>query len=181
MLYAIICLGGGSVFLPKIGLKGIITSVVILSIFVVIVVLFFFAFYHPITPVTTDKMWNVLIEQGYEPHDTTESYKKQDSNLIKAISVQKGDLRFDFFYFDNDKGASNVVRHAWSQIIEKYNTYPRVEGEWGNSNHYKYSLKASGVYSVTMSVSSTAIYAYCDAKNQAKIDAIFRAIGYVGH
>lgn len=165
-------------FFIKLGLKDIIKLVVFLSIFAVIVVVYFLSFYTPITPVTTGKMWAVLVEQGYEPYDTTATYLKQDSSLIKAISVQKDDLRFDFFEFDNNGSAANVVSHACSKIISKYNTYPRVEGEWADSNHFKYSLKASGVYSITMYVSSTAIYSYCDAKNQAKVDAIFRSIGY---
>ena len=159
-------------------LKGFIKLGVFLVFLISLLCIVFKLTYNYIIPASPEQVWDTLVSLGYEPYDSTATYIKQDSTLIRSVTIQKDDLRFDFFMFDNKGSAANVFSKALSNIQGKYRASPMVEGEWYSANNYKYSLKASGVYSIAMYVSSTAIYAYCDAENQEKVDAIFATIGY---
>ena len=54
------------------------------------------------TPVTCEELNTKLVDLGYEPADTTYAYSDQNSSLKRSIAIDTGNLRFDFFEFDND-------------------------------------------------------------------------------
>ena len=57
------------------------------------------------TPVTCEELNTKLIVMGYEPIDSTYYYQEQNSHLKGSIAIDTGNLRFDFFEFDNDDSA----------------------------------------------------------------------------
>lgn len=54
------------------------------------------------TPVESQRVYEEIINLGYEPIDTTSLYIEDDSNSQKSVTIDNKKIRFDFFEFDND-------------------------------------------------------------------------------
>lgn len=129
------------------------------------------------TPVDSQRVYEEIINLGYEPIDTTSLYIEDDSNLQKSVTIDNEKIRFDFFEFDNDNSAINVYNHACSQM-HTYQSGDMIERDEGYNNYSRYSLKSKGVYYITIRVGNTALYAYCDEDYMGELGKILSEIGY---
>jgi len=136
----------------------------------------------PKTPATVQEIAEVLVKNGYEPQDITALYVAQNpnvaQNLKQCIAIEKEDIHFEFYSFNNEKSAINLYSSAYSLIIQMRRGFPNVETNTMIANYCKYTLEASGTYSVAMYVGTTAVYAYSDTKNMDKIKNILKEINY---
>ena len=130
--------------------------------------------------VSVEQMNDVLITQELRPIDITDSAQGNfpGAGLSDCVVAEQGDIRFEFYNFDNQSSALKVYREARKLIITTKMAAPRTEIETGKANYKFYSLAAGGNYSVTVYVKNTAIYAYCAEENQSKIINILDTIGY---
>ncbi|MDR1564833.1 MAG: hypothetical protein LBS74_07740 [Oscillospiraceae bacterium] len=135
----------------------------------------------PKTLTTAERVWNVLAAQGYEPQDITQKYIERDENsaLVKSIVIEKDDLRFEFFVFDNENNAIDLYGNARASIVLAKNALPNVEVSKKMANYCIYTLKAKGEYNVAIYVGTTAVYAYCNEENANEINKILDAIDYL--
>ncbi len=137
----------------------------------------------PKTPVSSENIWDILIEQGYEPEDVTAYYCTKDSNfqktLVKCIAFEEDDIHFEFFEFNNKNSAKDIYGQAYTEIILNYNAVHKIEIDHQMANYSIYSLDSLGKYSVAIYVENTALYAYCDSVNKLKINTILDAIDYL--
>lgn len=129
------------------------------------------------TPVESQRVYEEIINLGYEPIDTTSLYIEDDSNLQKSVTIDNKKIRFDFFEFDNDNSAINVYNHACSQM-HTYQSGDMIERDEGYNNYSMYSLKSKGVYYITIRVGNTALYAYYDEEYKSELDTILLSIDY---
>lgn len=131
--------------------------------------------------VSIEQINDVLIAQELQPIDITDSAQGNfpGAGLSNCVVAEQGDIRFEFYDFDNQSSALKVYREARKLIITTKMAAPRTEIETGKANYKFYSLAADGNYSVTVYVKNTAIYAYCAKENQPKIINILNSIGYV--
>ena len=132
-------------------------------------------------PVSTEQISDALISHDLQPVDITDTAQSSfpGAGLTNCTVAEQGDIRFEFYTFDNPSSALKVYREAKKLIITTKMETPRVELEQGKANYKYYSLAAGGNYSVTVYVKNTAIYAYCTKENQSKIIGILDTIGYV--
>lgn len=132
-------------------------------------------------PVSAEQISDALISLDLQPVDITETAQGNfpGAGLIGCIVAEQGDMRFEFYTFDNPDSALRVYREARKLIITTKMETPRVEIEQGKANYKYYSLAAGGNYSVTVYVKNTAVYAYCTRENHSKIIGILDTIGYV--
>ena len=137
---------------------------------------------NPKTPVTADRVWDILEAQGFEPIDTTKVYKDDwadNGNILNnSVSAQVNDISFNFFVFDNDKSAEYVRKLYRNYIRDNRYFIPNVEINEGNSNYSIYTLKANGLYSVVIRVGNTLVFAYSDEENAEKINKIVSEMEY---
>lgn len=166
----------------KKSIKKILPLVLFLIVFLALIggLLKFYLTGQP-EPVSVEQMNDALISQDLQPVDITDSAQGNfpGAGLNKCVVAEQGDIRFEFYDFDNQSSALKVYREARKLIITTKMAAPRTEIETGKANFKFYSLAADGNYSVTIYVKNTAIYAYCDEENQSKIITILDAIGYV--
>lgn len=140
---------------------------------------------EPKTPATVEQVVGVLVSQGYTPHDMTEIFIEKnpvaEETLNKLIIVEDGDMRFEFYDFTDSGHATEIYTNNYSNIIRKYNSFPRVQYRNQRANFSIYTLQASGVYAVTIYVGSTAVYAYADADSEhaVNIRRVLTEIGYL--
>lgn len=167
---------------PAPTLKNWILTIVFFVAFISIILLVIKLTTVPKTPVTPERMWDVLTEQGYQPIDSTERelFENPGWGLSKSIVAEDDDMHFYFYSFDSDhsKKAVDVYAQAHSIIVRTKNAYPNVEYSSKSANYCLYYLKAKGEYNVAIYVGNTAIYAYCHEENLMKINRILQAIGY---
>lgn len=132
-------------------------------------------------PVSAPKINDALISQDLLPVDITDAAQGNfpGAGLTDCIVAEQGDLRFEFYTFDNPSSALRVYREARKLIITTKMETPRAEIEQGKANYKYYSLAAGGNFSVTAYVKNTAVYAYCAEENQSKIINVLDTIGYV--
>lgn len=163
-------------------IMGAIRLIAVLGAFIGVVLLVFNFTIVPKDPVTSDKMWEVLESQGYQPIDITEKYYAKDSGakqtLIKCIAFEKDDIHFEFYEFNNKNSAIDVYGQAYRSIILDKNKFSKVEHSTQKANYTIYTLKVSGTYNVAIYVGNTAIYAYCNEENSNEIGDILKEIGY---
>lgn len=166
----------------KKNIKKILLVILFLIVFLALIsgLLTFYLTGQP-EPVSIEKMNDVLIAQDLQPADITDSAQGNfpDAGLNNCVVAEQGDIRFEFYVFDNQSSALKVYREARKLIITTKMAAPRTEIETGKANYKFYSLAAEGNYSVTVYAKNTAIYAYCDEANQSKIVNILDTIGYV--
>ena len=62
--------------------------------------------------------------------------------------------------------------HAQTLIVTDRLATPKIEIRNRKIGYDFYSLEALGIYSVAVRVDNTAIYAYCDVENKAKLNQI---------
>ena len=164
--------------LKKVVLK-VFPTIIFLSIFCGIG--YFLIISPPSKPsATVEQVWEVLVSQGYQPLDTTkihlEKYPKSDR--FESIGVEKDDVRFEFFTFENDNNAVSLYEKFYSLVFSTRNT-PYAQRHTHISNYDIYALASSGRYSVAIRVGSTVLYAYCNAENEVKMNTILSAIDYL--
>lgn len=100
----------------KLGNKGIYLSIAFIIILFAIIWGILSINTGEKTPVDSQRVYEEIINLGYEPIDTTSLYIEDDSNLQKSVTIDNEKIRFDFFEFDNDNSAINVYNHACSQF-----------------------------------------------------------------
>lgn len=161
--------------------KGILILVVVLLVFGLLVWAMLGIATTPKTPTSSEKIWSIITEQGYEPEDVTAYYCVKDpafqDTLTKCIAFEKDDIHFEFFDFNNEHSAINIYKQAY-EMIEK-NEYFRRKSGTHIANHSIYTLDSEGKYSVAIRVGHTALYAYCDSENKNEINKILNAIDYL--
>lgn len=163
-------------------IKKIITIILIICLLCLVFLVIYKLTADPITPTSADTVWSVLLERGYIPADMTQEVLEQipNSGLQTCIVTEKDDIRFEFYSFDNDKGPKLIFRNSFNLIrTERYSASATRVNEH-NTNHRRYVLIGYELYSVTMYVGNTAIYAYCNTENSNEIAKIFEDIGYGG-
>lgn len=161
----------------KLGNKGIYLSIAFIIILFAIIWGILSINTGEKTPVESQRVYEEIINLGYEPIDTTSLYIEDDSNLQKSVTIDNKKIRFDFFEFDNDNSAINVYNHACSQM-HTYQSGDMIERDEGYNNYSMYSLKSKGVYYITIRVGNTTIDAYCDAEYKSELDTILLSIDY---
>lgn len=134
-------------------------------------------------PATSDEVWSIIEQQGYEPEDATQLYHDSDVSwklsLLKCIRFEKDDIFFEFFEFNNRDSAVDIWGQAYQKITIKYNAWAKIETENYVANYRIYTLDSRGKYNVAIRVGNTAVYAYCDSENKNEIDRILDAIDYL--
>lgn len=162
----------------------------ILSSFAVVVFFIGFAIFgfividleHKI-PATSDEVWKIIEEQGYEPKDYTEGYHNADVSfelsLIKCVGFEKNDICFQFFEFNNEDNAIDIYGQAYQKITQTYNSWQKTEIQYKNQGYHLYFLDSKDKYNVAIYVENTAVYAYCDSENMNEIDSILDKIDYL--
>lgn len=86
----------------KLGNKGIYLSIAFIIILFAIIWGILSINTGEKTPVESQRVYEEIINLGYEPIDTTSLYIEDDSNLQKSVTIDNKKIRFDFFKFDND-------------------------------------------------------------------------------
>lgn len=134
----------------------------------------------PKTPATAEQVWDVLVEQGYEPKDITEQIREKypDTELTESVVVQNDDIDFQFYVFNSQKDAINIYNQLHSLFVTERRGVPYAEHDTRVANYRIYTLLSKGKYSVAIFVGNTAVYAYCDEENEGKVASILREIGY---
>lgn len=155
----------------------IITGFIIFIFAVIMIVLF--ANTGEKTPITCETLNTKLIDLGYEPSDTTYAYTNQTSALNGSLAIDTGNVRLDFFEFDNNDSAYTVFYNNHDLIYENISEGFR---EWDEhyDNYAMYSMSSNGVYYISIWVGNTAILAYCDYECKDDLFKIMEAIGYSG-
>ena len=137
----------------------------------------------PKTPATTGQVWEALVSLGYDPQDITKMCLEQNpnakQNLLNCIAVQKDDIYFEFFMFNNANSAIDVYASNRSDMVWTKKTVHFVEYYKKTANYCIYTLRSSGTYSASIYVGNTAVYAYSDAENRGEINKILDIIGYM--
>ncbi len=164
-------------FVIKYGDKAVylITAVIVIIFSIIMIVLF--ANTGEKTPATCEQVSTELINLDYEPVDSTYYYKEQSSQLKGSIMADNGNVRFNFFEFDNNDSAYTVFYNNHDLIYENISDGFR---EWDAhyNNYAMYSMSSNGVYYISIWVGNTAIYAYCDEKYKSELDTILISIDY---
>lgn len=129
------------------------------------------------TPLTCQQVNDVLIDLGCEPIDSTYYYEEQSSHLKESLMADNGNIRFNFFEFDDDNSAYTVFYNNHDMIYEKISDGFR---EWDShyNNYAMYSMSSNGVYYISIWVGNTAVYAYCDNEYRDELNNILVSIGY---
>lgn len=161
----------------KLGNKGIYFSIAFIIILFAIIWGILLINAGEKTPVDGQQVYKVLINLGYEPIDTTSLYIEDDSDLQKSVTIDNKKIRFDFFEFNNENSAANAYGSACNQMHD-YRSFPNISRSEGYANYYKYSLKSSGVYYITVRVGNTVLYAYCDEDYMSELGKILSEIDY---
>ena len=134
-------------------------------------------------PATSDEVWKIIEEQGYEPKDYTEGYHNTDVSfelsLIKCVGFEKDDIFFQFFEFNNEDNAIDIYGQAYQKITQTYNSWQKTEIQYKNQGYHLYFLDSKDKYNVAIYVENTAVYAYCDSENMNEIDSILDKIDYL--
>ncbi len=166
-----------SKFVIKYGDKAvyIIGGVIVLIFSVIMIVMF--ANTGEKTPVTCDQVSIELADLDYEPIDSTSHYKEQTSHLKASIMADNGNVRFNFFEFDNNDSAYTVFYNNHDLIYENISDGFR---EWDAhyNNYAMYSMSSNGVYYISIWVGNTAVYAYCDNEYRNELNDILLSIDY---
>ena len=134
-------------------------------------------------PVTADRVYGIMMEQVFVPQDITEKYYEHDpafeATLVKCVAFEEGDIRFDFFEFNNKNSAIDIYGQAYTKIITNYNAIHKIEIDHQMGNFSIYTLDSLGKYNVAIYVGHTAVYAECDSENKLEINKILDAIDYL--
>lgn len=130
-----------------------------------------------------EQVYSVMTAQGFEPKVITEEYYQHDADfkevLIKCIAIEKEDIRFDFFEFNNRDSAIEIYQQAHSTFTIEYNATHNIETDHHIANYSIYTLDALGKYGVAIYVDNTAVYAYCNSENKNEINKNLSKIDYL--
>ncbi len=137
----------------------------------------------PKEPVTSEQIYSILVEQGFEPQNITEEYYNFDEDyrsvLIECLATEKEDIKLVFFEFNNENSPKEIYQQARADIKTKYNAIYKVETDHQVANHSIYTLDSLGKYNVAIYVGNTAISGYCNSENKNEINKILDAIDYL--
>ena len=133
--------------------------------------------------ISTEQVRDILVSHELEPIDITEHVRDTyfpKAGLVKCLVAEEDDIHLEFYEFDNQNSALQVFYKEKTEIITTYMTYPKVEIDTGKFGYRLYSLDAGGYYAIAVYVKDTVVYARSGSDSGAKIDTIFRNMGYIG-
>ncbi|MBQ3498101.1 MAG: hypothetical protein IJA87_03125 [Clostridia bacterium] len=171
-------------YTSSVSTKSIVASFAVVAFFIGFAIFGFIVIdlEHKI-PATSDEVWKIIEEQGYEPKDYTEGYHNTDVSfelsLIKCVGFEKDDIFFQFFEFNNEDNAIDIYGQAYQKITQTYNSWQKTEIQYKNQGYHLYFLDSKDKYNVAIYVENTAVYAYCDSENMNEIDSILDKIDYL--
>ena len=113
----------------KLGNKGIYLSIAFIIILFAIIWGILSINTGEKTPVESQRVYEEIINLGYEPIDTTSLYIEDDSNLQKSVTIDNKKIRFDFFEFDNDNSALSLFKNSQAKINQKRNANSQDRSE----------------------------------------------------
>lgn len=158
-------------------------KLVLILAFFGIIIFFILKFESVPTPVATDaQVWDVLVDNGYEPQDLTQQHleKEPQSGLVKNITATKGDIHFEFNIYESYETASDIWAdfkfYIWNRETNPDSGYFTGRGNYSiySNNHTKdgkdYSL---------VQVGNTIAYAFCNDGKQSNIQNVLISIGYM--
>ena len=150
------------------------------ALFAVIGFLFTKVFTHSIIPATPQQTYEALLTQGSQPQYATQlvSDDIQTLGLTDCVVAEQGDIKINFYFFDNENAAQTLYNMSVSLIHAERRDPPTRDYSEGNSNHWRYTMIGETMYSTAMHVGNTAVYAYSDTENALKINAVLKSIGY---
>ena len=98
-------------------------------------------------PASVEQVNDTLISQDLQPVDITDSAQGNfpDAGLNKCVVAEKGDIRFEFYDFDNQSSALEVYREARKLIIRTKMAAPRTEIETGKANYKFYTYLQTAI------------------------------------
>lgn len=163
--------------------KGFIKLALFVGFLIILAVVLISAFNVQKEPVTADSVYKIIEEQGYKPQDITNKYYEHDpafkDTLVKCVAFEAGDIRFDYFEFNNQNSAVSVYSQAYNDFIMQYDNVHKIETDNQMGNFSIYTLDSLGKYNVAIYVENTAVYANCDSENKNEINKILDAIDYL--
>ncbi len=162
---------------------NILKIIIAVAILALIGLLFTKIFIHPITPVTTQQMYDALSARGYKSQYVTQmaSDDLKKLGLTDCIVAEKNDIHINFCSFDNHGAAQTMYNKYVSLIHTERRDPPTRDYSEGDSNHWRYTMIGTKMYSTAMYVGNTVIYAYGDTDNTlagAEINELLKSIGY---
>ncbi len=164
-------------------IKGIIKIISVLSALALIILLILKIVIVPKTPVTSQQMWNIMVENGYEPKDITKWYYENDKNfkdtLIKCIAFEKNDIHFEFYDFVNRNCATDVFAQLYSQIRRSKDVHYNITTHKDIANYCIYTIDDYDTYNVAIFVENTVVYAYSNSESKNDINILLDAIDYL--
>lgn len=163
--------------------KGFIKLALFVGLLIILAIVLINAFNVKKEPVTADSVYKIMEEQGYNPQDITNKYYEHDpafkDTLIKCVAFEDGDIRFDYFEFNNQNSAVSVYSQAYNDFIMQYDNVHKIETDNQMGNFSIYTLDSLGKYNVAIYVENTAVYANCDSESKNEINKILDAIDYL--
>ena len=167
----------------KTSLKGITILLIVISMFGLLIFGILELTAKPKTLAESDKVWDTIVSQGYQPEDITQQYHNQDheskNNLQKCIYFENSDIHFEFFELNSNNMAQKIYSQFHRKIVDNYNASHIIETENKKANYVIYTLDNGERYNVAIYVGHTAVYAYCNSKNKNEINKILDAIDYL--
>lgn len=163
--------------------KDYIVSAVALTAFFSIILIVISLCTVPKTPTTVEQVRDVIASHGYTPLDIAEIYHESQpdskSTLKEGVGFQDGDIHFDFYVFYNLGTPERIFAEARSMLIDKYHARGKKNDITAVANYTIFTLREKETYNIVVCVENTLVYAYCNEKNEGKINKILREIDYL--
>ncbi len=168
----------------KVGIKGAVKIILVLSALVLFILLILKIVIVPKTPATSEQMWNVMVENGYEPRNITNLYYEKDKDAInilnECIAFEKEDIHFEFFVFKNRHCAIDIFYQLYSGIKKSNYIHSTIATNKAIASYYRiYTIDDHETYNVAIFVENTVVYAYSASENKNDINILLDAINYL--
>lgn len=129
----------------------------------------------PKTPATIEQVVNALTAQGYHPQ-YADSF---DDALIESITLQSGEFFFDFYTYRDKDSAIRLYDSARSQREAFMDEYQAAATAEEKADYAAYTWRSAKTYAVVIRVDSTVLCGECPAKDEAVLNQILKAVGYL--
>ncbi len=163
--------------------KGAVKITVVLSLLALFIFLVLKIVIVPKTPATSEQMWNVMVEKGYEPQDITNLYYEKDKNSVdvlnECIAFEKDDIHFEFFVFKNGNYATDIFAQLYSEIRQSKYVHYNISTHKRIANYCIYTIDDHETYNVAIYVGNTVVYAYSKSESKNDVNILLDAIDYL--
>lgn len=166
--------------------KNMVRIIIRILLVAVVIAIIYGAYLYNTTGVpdtiSAKQVTDILNDYGIQSKNITEETIEENPSLDGLLNclliAEKGDVKFEFYSFNDTKRPLLLFREVKNKIYVNDLTYPNIEIETTKHQYRVYELETKECFTGIIYLKNTAVYMKCNIEHASHMKSILSDMGY---